>query len=204
MIAVPPARLDRLRVVVDVQHLYKLSNPLDRGAEFALQDRVRYYEAQASTVYAQAIVSWLMGRGAHVLTNDPRIGQLTGPYARRNREANRWDATVYLACHVNAGGGMYALTEYATSYAGSTLARTIGAGLVNDLKEWIPAHTELPINPGQRGHVCVGAVSAGIPAVILEPFFGDRLAMQPLLRPTGLRLVGESIAASVARWSLLP
>jgi N-acetylmuramoyl-L-alanine amidase len=193
-------RLNGLRVAVDVQHVYKLDVPEDRGARFVLANGTHLWEAQAATVYAQALAAWLAARGAVVLTNDPRKGDLTGSYPRRNRQAGAFGAHAYLACHLNAGGGKYAALEYPAGYSGAILARTIGAQLVNDFKEVIPVHKEVPLTAGQRGWVCVGGVPTAVAAVLLEPFFGDYRPAQMLLDPQRLSMVGESIATGLAAW----
>jgi N-acetylmuramoyl-L-alanine amidase len=197
-------RLERFRAVVDVQHLYKLDRPDDRGARFELANGTHLWEADAAMLYAQAMVSWFKERGAVVLTNDPSTGTLVGSYGRRNRAANAWGASVYLACHLNAGGGNYALAEYPAGYPGSTLARMITAQLTSDFHDLIPSTNQFPLAKGQRGHVCVGEVSSAIGAVLLEPFFGDHPKAQALLAPDRLIAVGQSIAAGVAKWWELP
>ena len=193
-------RLEGLRVAVDVQHLYKTDNPADRGCHFTLANGLTIWEAAAVTVYAQALASWLAARGAEVRTNDPRTGQLTGPYPRRQRQANSWGAHAYLACHLDAGGGKYAALEYPVAQAGSTLPRAIGAALVADFTDTIPSHREVPLVQGQRGWVCVGACDPGVAAVLLEPFFGDYRPAQGLLAADRLVAVGEAIAAGVGYW----
>ncbi len=192
-------RLEGLRVAVDVQHLYKADNPADRGCRFVLASGLTVWEAAAATGYAQSLAHWLIDRGATVRMNDPRTGQLTGSYPRRNRQANTWQAHAYLACHLDAGKGKYAALEYPVGRAGSLLARAIGAALVADFPE-IPAHREVPLMEHARGWLCVGAVDAAIAAVLLEPFFGDYRPAQGLLAADRLAAVGEEIGAGVAYW----
>lgn len=194
------SRLEGLRVAVDVQHLFKPSRPNDRGACFELANGLRVWESQAATAYAHGIISWLQSRGAAVLSNDPTKRELVGSYAQRNRYANTWGADAYLACHVNAGGGNYALVEYAAGREGSSLARAIGAQLVNAYKDLIPTHREQPLTEVQRGYVCIGGTSIRCAAVLLEPFFGDQRTHQGFLDPVRLVEVGTTIAEAVALW----
>jgi N-acetylmuramoyl-L-alanine amidase len=189
--------LESLRVVVDVQHLYRARHPNDRGARFALENGTHVWEADAALIYADAIGDWLEARGVPVLRNDPTRGILTGPYQRRHRAVESWGATAYLACHLNSGRGAYALLEVMED-RDDTLARAIGTELVKvpELqrfeRRWLAVE--------DRGSVCIRFVKDTIPAVLCEPFFGDQLAHQPLLAPHRLRQVGEAIAQGVEAW----
>jgi len=193
-------RLEGLRVAVDVQHLYKSSNPADRGAVFELTGGFHLAEAQAATVYAQALCAWLKARSAKVLTNEPARSVLVGSYYRRQKEAESWGADAYLACHVNAGRGSYARLEYALGAAGgSALCSRLGARLCDDFRE-ILNYDVLPLGPKDRGYICIGGLSRARAAVLVEPFFGDNPGQQALLTTPRLVAVGESIGEGVARW----
>jgi N-acetylmuramoyl-L-alanine amidase len=192
-------RLEGLRVAVDVQHLYKSSNPLDRGAVFELPGGFHLAEAQAVTVYAQALCAWLRARGAAVLTNHPAVPELVGSYYRRQKDAEKWDAHAYLACHLDAGNGSYAALEYPVGSAGIALATRIGARLCDDFKE-ILSYKAVSLSPQARGYSCVSGFPPARAAVLLEPFFGDNPRQQGLLATPRLVAVGESIGEGVARW----
>ena len=193
-------RLVGLRVAVDVQHLYREGQHAgDHGSTFTLEGGGKIAEAQAAVAYAQALVAWLRARGAAVLTNEPAAGILTGPYSRRNAAALSWGAGAYLACHVNAGGGGYALAEYPLACEGQVLGDLIGAELVKRFRE-IRAHTTRALSPGARGDVCIEGCSKDAPAIVLEPFFGDTPAMQPLFAAGRLTELGEAIGEAVASW----
>ena len=192
-------RLEGLRVAVDVQHLYKSSNPLDRGAVFELPGGFHLAEAQAVTVYAQALCAWLAARGTAVLTNDPAAKVMVGSYYRRQKEAEKWEADAYLACHLNAGGGSYAALEYAVGSAGIALSTRIGARLGDDFQE-ITSYKLVSLSPQARGFSCIDGFPRDRAAVLLEPFFGDNPRQQELLSTPRLVAVGESIGEGVARW----
>jgi N-acetylmuramoyl-L-alanine amidase len=192
-------RLEGLRVAVDVQHLYKSSNPLDRGAVFELPGGFHLAEAQAVTVYAQSLCAWLAARGAAVLTNHPAGQILTGSYYRRQKAAEKWDAHAYLACHLDAGNGSYAATEYPVGAAGIALATRIGSRLCDDFPE-ILSYKTVSLSPQARGFACVGGFRTDRAAVLVEPFFGDNVRQQVLLSTPNLVAVGESIGEGVARW----
>jgi N-acetylmuramoyl-L-alanine amidase len=190
--------LERLRVVVDVQHLYRVGlHANDRGSRFELEDGTHIWEADAALIYADAIADHLEARGVPVLCNDPTRGILTGFYSERNRAAQAWGATAYLACHLNAGRGAYALLEVMEG-RDDTLASAIGERLVT-----IPELQRFErrwLKVGDRGSVCIRFVKETIPAVLLEPFFGDQPAHQPLLAFPRLRELGETIAQGITAW----
>jgi len=192
-------RLEGLRVAVDVQHLYKTSNPLDRGAIFELPGGFHLAEAQAVAVYAQALCAWLQARGAAVLTNQPAAQVLVGSYYRRQKAAEKWGADAYLACHIDAGKGSYALLEYVVGSAGMVLGSRIGARLCEDFPE-ILSHKTVSLSPPARGYACISGFPTDRAAVLVEPFFGDNPRQQGLLSTPNLIAVGESIGEGVARW----
>jgi hypothetical protein len=194
-------RLEGLRVAVDVQHLYKTSSPGDRGAEFVLAGLpgLHLSEATAVTVYAQALVAWLAARGAAVLTNSPAAQTLVGGYYGRQKEAERWDAAAYLACHLNAGNGSYALCEYVTGSGGLPLSTRIGSCLADTFPE-ILSYKAVSLAPEARGFVCIGGFPTSRAGVIVEPFFGDNSRQQVLFSTPKLVAVGECIGEGVARW----
>jgi N-acetylmuramoyl-L-alanine amidase len=193
-------RLSGLRLAVDVQHLYKPApHDRDRGAVFTLPGGLTVAEAQLATLYAQALIMWLHARGAMVLANAPAVGQLMGSYNHRNLEAFKWGAHAYLACHVNAGGGGYALSEYVAGTSGGALAMAINHSLADNLAEITSAQSG-PLTSVQRGFVCIGEFDRSRPAVILEPFFGDNPRHQALIPASRLAQVGEAIGEGVAAW----
>ncbi len=188
-----------LKVAIDVQHLWK-PPPSDRdhGAVFTLPDGRHTTEADAALLYAAALAAWLEGRGALVLRNDPTRRVMVGRYADRHRTALSWGAQVYLACHLNAGGGRYGLVEWLNGNPGEPLANAI-VGELRNIAEVGAAHGKA-LNAGERGTLCVQGCGARIAALILEPFFGDSPSMQPLLAPARLLEVGAAIGSGVARW----
>ena len=192
--------LKGLKVAVDVQHLYKAPpDNNDHGAAFVLADGRRVTEAQLSTQYAAALCAWLRARGAAVVTNDPVGGRMLGSYASRNRQATAQGVNAYLACHVNAGGGSYSAVEYMVGTPGAALAQQVGAKLAAAFPIYHGTKAVALVR-GQRGAVCIEDCARTIPAVILEPFFGDNPKHQVLATPTMLRILGEAIGQAVAAW----
>lgn len=191
--------LSGLRVAVDVQHLFRVGDHAhDRGAEFVTDTGGVVTEGDCALHYAQVLVGVLRQAGATVWTNEPGSHLLVGSYALRQRAAALLDADVYLACHVNAGGGSYATAEYMAGRVGSDLARAITDELAASVPG-IRSRKVVPLSPGQRGAVCIEGFRRG-PAVLVEPFFGDHPGHRQLLTLPGLVLVGEAVARGLITW----
>jgi N-acetylmuramoyl-L-alanine amidase len=188
------------RIAVDVQHLYRPSKPHDRGALFTLADGTHTDEASATLKYAAVLCDYLEASGATVLTNDAAHGILTGEYRTRNRAAQVWQAHAYLACHLDAGGGEYAMVERMAMTAGGELAEILATAVSEAFPRELPHHQVRLLGAEQRGAVCVEAVPATIPALILEPFFGDQPNHQGLLAAPQLRQLGVALGSALARW----
>lgn len=197
-----------LKVAIDVQHLYRPSRPSDRGTVFQLEGGTTVAEADIATGYAAAAAEYLRGAGAEVLVNDPARRQLVGYYSQRNREATRWGAHCYLACHVNAGRGSYCLMEYMdqATAVGSRTGRIAAARLANWIGSMlvqlggILSHRNNVLVHGDRGAVCIEGCGESVAAVLVEPFFGDNPREQELATGRGVSLVGEWIGQGVASW----
>lgn len=190
--------LEGLKIVVDVQHLYRSGiHRGDRGTVFRHPDGTTSIEADMATHYALTLADALRSRGATVWSNDPGAKMLIGPYWSRTAQAMALGADVYLACHVNAGGGSYARAEYMAGSTGEPIARAVVEELARVVPE-VKSRQVVPLRRGQRGAVCIeGFVGAGI---ILEPFFGDSLANAPLTTLAGLERVGRAIADGITHW----
>lgn len=192
--------LSGLKVILDIQHLYRPAHPDDHGTRFTLGDGTHIYEAAAATAYAQAAGHYLSVRGARVLTNDPVSGYLTGPYSRRHKTVNRFVPHAYLACHVNAGGGTYYLGGYTFGNGnGQRLSVAIGDAVSHELPAIYPPRTQGLVH-GMRGAVCIAGVSEPTAAVLLEPFFGDRASHSSILTPPKVVRLGEAIGRGIASW----
>jgi N-acetylmuramoyl-L-alanine amidase len=188
-----------MRAVVDVQHLYRPKKPADRGAVYTLADGTHTDEATATLIYAASLRSYLEARGATVLANDPRHGILVGPYSVRHAAANAWRPHLYLACHLNAGRGSYALVEYMSLSQAKPLASGIGQALAAVFPE-IMEHRTNALSSTDRGAVCIERVASPSIAVLLEPFFGDNPTQQRLLAATELHRVGQVVGDAIAHW----
>ncbi len=194
------SRLAGLTVAVDVQHLYRPSHPGDQGSVYTDAAGFHVTEAHLATVYALGLAQWFQFRGARVLTNSPARAVLVGDYWTRNAQAAAYGASVYLACHVNAGGGRYGAVEYMKDTPGGALALAIGATLPRAVPEILGCKA-IALARGDRGAVCIeGFLPRCGAAVILEPFFGDTPAHRPLWASPQLAVIAAAIGDGVARW----
>lgn len=200
----PLPQIGGVRIVVDVQHLYRNTHPHDRGTVYTLGDGTHVTEAHCTTIYAAALVAKLKAHGADVLTNDPVRGILVGPYSRRQRFANAWahllerpTPPLYLACHLNAGRGSYATIEMMAAHRDAAFGQWLTSYLSRDFPEILSGRT-VGLAPGERGAVCIEGFDG--PAAILEPFFGDNPAQQRLMEPPRLVQLGNTLGAAIAMW----
>lgn len=195
----PPQPLKGLVVAVDVQHVYRTgAHAGDRGAVYTLTNGLHVAEADLALQYGAALIAALRGEGARVVTNDPGRGVMVGPYYRRQDAAAALGATLYLACHCNAGGGSYAVVEYADGSMSRGAAECVAAELAT-VRPWVSSGFARPIARELRGWPCVGNFIAG-PALLIEPLFGDSVAHEGLLTQPGLVRIGQTIARGVQSW----
>lgn len=195
--------LEGLRVAVDVQHLYREGeHARDRGSVYTLKDGLVVVESDAVMIYAQSLAAALRELGATVWSNDPAQRLLIGPYTRRHRDAANLGANLYLACHLNAGRGSYALAEYAALGPWVRQSNRLATEVVQALDREFTQVTRgivRGLGNGERGAVCIRSFDRG-PAVLLEPLFGDHPMHQQLLDHASLKSIGLSIARSVTTW----
>lgn len=161
-------------MVLDRQHAGKPGSS-DQGAVFA--DGTT--EAQHAMWQIENAVPWLRASGFQVSV------YTSGHYADRNRAANVAGVDVYIACHVNAGGGHYALTEYVADRGNVAGSKRAAEVLLRTIDDELGQKAAGPwaLREGMRGHVCIGACS--MPAVIWEPYFVEHPKHDPLV---GIRL----------------
>lgn len=149
-----------------------------------------------------------------------------GPYHERNQDDLVATADLYVACHVNAGRGTYAL---ALHDHGREQARAACAFILNELHqlpgitharrgEWghprPQADAYQPLSPPmtvgsrtfhvqawpERGRVCIAEVPEEVPALVVEPFFIDTPSHRPLTQRRSLREVGRRLAQGILAW----
>lgn len=99
--------MQTMKVALDIGHLYKRSNPGDKGALYK-----GIYEADFVFNYVRKAYQLLEGEnGIEVYMSDPLKGILVGDYYERRRWVNErfGENDLYLQCHLNSGNGNYAL-----------------------------------------------------------------------------------------------
>lgn len=182
------------RVILDRQHLGKPSNPGDHGATYGALRETDLTEAYIASAVASLEAA---GIGSTVLVE--------GEYADRQRQAigiakAEAGRVLYVACHVNAGGGDYGLVEYDARSIGGAQAADALAALLPTLPGVSRGRTK-GLASNERGFICLGGVYAGpanLCGVIFEPGFIDATAHAGLWTPDGLARVGSALAAGCA------
>lgn len=215
-----------LHLILDIQHAGRPDKPGDMGAAFDLDgdgvvgengerevDLVRGYVA-AATTYARQL-----GHRVSVLE--------TGTYGQRHATAIRLAQGapgvdhVYLACHVNAGGGSYGLLrpDY-RSAAGAARAQALVVALsrLHELRHAgaLPGCRVVPLYPSAdraaaagrdvsdaakagwwtRGWGCIDGIYSGpsnLCGVLVEPGFIDSSAHRTLWTSDGLARIGRAL-----------
>lgn len=195
------------KIAIDVQHSGRaFPHQGDRGARFTLPDRTHTWEAELARKYADGMLAWLLAVGQLARTNEPASGFLVGPYSRRARQAQEWGATLYLACHVNAGGGRYPLVGFVRRGDQDILPASIAARIGTDVLGRLRSEFSCLRGGELRryGYLTLGggtirpATELGIPALLIEPFFGDELgAQRQLILGDQLANLGGVIAGAV-------
>lgn len=181
-------------VVLDQQHIGRKSRPGDRGATNGLLRETDLTRAYIDVAWAELR---RQGHQVHILD--------TGEYAERQAQANALAAQnpavphVYVACHVNAGKGTYALVEHDSRSRAGLAAATRTAQALEALPE-IKAGKVIGMVPATRGYACIRDIydgPANITAILYEPGFIDAPAHQALWTPEGLRRVGMALVVGL-------
>lgn len=131
-----------------------------------------------------------------------------GTYAERHKRVNEYskkfknEKQVYLALHLNAGGGDYASFFHMGSEAGSKLASAICDKMreaeLPGLVRCLPKKCT-PTDWTKNAHYTIRGVGDPI-AICSEPLFMD--THTELLTMDSLRVIGSAIASGIISWSL--
>ena len=204
---------DRLLVVFDRQHVGKPSRGPgtamgeDRGALLrgTAADRS---EADLTPIYYTRAAEVLSTAGAGVRIIDPLTDPPRLSYGARHERVKWWareagTQVVYLACHLNAGGGNYAVTGHDhRSSSGRAVARAIAARL-GGLPAVARSRVEARTGSWARGAPCIQGVYDGpvhLRGVLLEPLFVDHREHVQYIEAGGLAEVGQAIADGLLDW----
>ena len=191
-------------VYLDRQHSGKPGRPDDRGAAVDLDGdgKIQRDEQEAALTarYLLACELALLEMGHTVIPISD------GTYNERHRRVNRYAGTfkagrpqLYLAAHLNAGGGDYGMigTDY-RSRSGSELASRIARQLRQVAPELngVKCVEARPDNWTRNMFATISGVTQPI-GVCLEPCFMDQPSHADLLTAAGLSTIGRAIAAGV-------
>lgn len=127
-----------------------------------------------------------------------------GPYADRHERAKRYKADVYVALHLNAGGGDYSLVLHDHRSAnGVKLAKHISDAFAKLYPKM--RHRVDPTGPNTafpRGFPCISGVFDGKPvAALVEPLFIDNAIHQTyLMDPLEVAKLGQALADGIHSW----
>tara|TARA_R100000963_G_C4638907_1_gene102650 strand:+ start:988 stop:1590 length:603 start_codon:yes stop_codon:yes gene_type:complete len=188
-----------LMIYIDIQHIGKPNKPDDMGAGFG--DEVWQAEAYWTTLYAFHMEMQLRSMGY------PVMRLCDGRYSARHERVNRYEndypqeqASVYVSCHINAGGGSYGAMFYDhRSSLGPRLASAIASEM--DLPG-ISTVKVLPAGPAdwtRNAYATIKHVRRPV-SICLEPFFIDNPDHQQYMAMDKINLVGEAIANGIHSW----
>tara|TARA_R110000824_G_scaffold151833_2_gene322868 strand:+ start:94 stop:678 length:585 start_codon:yes stop_codon:yes gene_type:complete len=186
-------------IILDRQHIGKPNNPDDLGAYSEISHE---HEAHLVGQYFLEIECTLRALGHSVVVISD------GAYSRRHQRANSFfaassGAALYLAGHVNAGGGSYgAVFHDHRSSMGSVAATFIAESLqgVKGLKKTKVIESK-PGDWTEHAFNTTSGIWKGKGAgVCLEPFFLDCKKHKHLMTDEGLESVGHAIALGVDLW----
>jgi hypothetical protein len=198
-------------VIFDRQHYGKPGKSdlgagydLDQDGDVAAQER----EANLTPLYIEPAKKLLEGLGHTAYVFD------SGWYSERHAKANALaahfpnDRVAYLACHVNAGRGDYAVMIHdERSGGGKGLAAAL-SGAVSDRN--LPGIRRSLVraasagNDWKRGYTTIKGIYSGpanISGVCVEPYFIDREEHRYLTTVQGGREIAEALVDGLVRWS---
>jgi hypothetical protein len=198
-------------VILDRQHIGKPNrNDLGAGADLDGDGEVSNDEREANLTikYIEAAAAYLMDRGHIVYILD------SGYYSDRHRRAcdiarsAPTQKAAYVACHLNAGGGDYAVTIHdSRSRGGKSLAECVAESMKQAAGEWIPRSLVRPSSPDgswSRAFNTIGGIYSGpasLSGICFEPAFMDCELHRPLLTEAGLVVLGRALAIGCLRWA---
>jgi len=182
-----------MMIFLDRQHLGKPNRWNDEGAK---NDEMTETYLTSQYIFHAENHLRLMGFDVCVLTD--------GWYNNRHRRVNDYCADVngrcvYVACHINAGGGAYGASFYDhRSSSGASLAHAVNLRLLNACPELSDAKS-IPAKPDdwtQNAYNTIKGVGKPV-SLCFEPLFIDCEAHRPLMTPEGIRRVGVALAEGI-------
>ena len=132
-----------------------------------------------------------------------------GWYSQRHERVNKYSdgvsgPKVYVAAHLNAGGGNYGAVFYDhRSSSGPKLAQEIALKLKEACPEIEGGVKIIPAKPDDwTSHAFNTVRGVGSPSTVcFEPCFLDTTSHQPLLSGDGLQRIGRALADGIHAWA---
>jgi N-acetylmuramoyl-L-alanine amidase len=182
-----------MQVFLDRQHLGKPGRWNDEGAK----------NAEVTETYLTS--QYIFAAECHLMMKNIDVCVLTdGWYTERHARVNEYaeGKCVYIACHVNAGGGSYGASFYDyRSSAGSSLAQNVNVALANACPE-LESVKRIECRPDdwtKNAYYTIKNVGRPV-ALCFEPLFIDCDAHAPLTTPEGIRRVGIALAEGIENY----
>lgn len=183
-------------VILDRGHGQKAHGaPFDPGA---MANGLREVDLTAAYIGHAEVRLRALGHRVEVLDS--------GTYDQRHARAIAWadgaGRALYVQCHINAGGGSYALVEHdARSKAGRRASDALGVSLAD-----LPGVSSVKVRgltASERGWTCIDDIYAApsMCGLIYEPGFIDAPAHASLWTADGLARIGAALAEGIARYA---
>ena len=195
-------------IFLDRQHAGKPGRKVgDRGAQADLDGdgkiEVHEREAMLTPSYLLHAETRLLELGHDVITLSD------GWYSERHNRVNRYSdaysgAKVYIAAHLNAGGGDYGALFYDhRSSNGPKLAQKIALLMKHSFPELGGGVKIIPAKPNDWTRNALNTIgNVGSPvAICFEPCFIDTDSHQILLTKEGLARLGKVLADGIHAWT---
>jgi len=195
-------------IFLDRQHAGKPGRKVgDRGAQADLDGdgkiEVHEREAMLTPSYLLHAETRLLELGHDVITLSD--GWYSERHARVNRYSDAYSgAKVYIAAHLNAGGGNYGALFYdARSYVGPKLSQHIALKLKAACPEIEGGIKIFPAKSNDWTRHALNTIgNVGSPvAICFEPCFIDTDSHQVLLTKEGLAKLGKALADGIHAWN---
>lgn len=194
-------------IFLDRQHAGKPGRKVsDRGAQADLDGdgkiEVHEREAMLTPKYLLNAEERLLELGHDVITLSD------GWYSERHNRVNRYSQgvsgpKVYVAAHINAGGGDYGAVFYdSRSSSGPKLAQKIAIKMKNACPEIDGGIKIIPAKPDDwtlHANNTIRGVGSPV-AICFEPCFIDNDTHKVLLTEAGLSRIGIALAEGIHSW----
>ena len=185
---------------IDVQHTGKPKRPTDMGA--AIGEAVDEREAYWTSLYAFFMEMSLRSKGYKVM----RLSD--GSYKSRHDRVNYYEDrnndskdSIYISCHLNAGGGGYGAFFYDfRSTKGSVLADCLAS--TTESLPHISTVKKISASPSdwtKNAYHTFKGVSKPV-AICAEPIFIDNSEHQHYLDIEQIQILGQAMADGIHLW----